>query len=408
LAHGRSHFALDGIGLGKVCGKPLRHAFLVVWKQMCDYGRMGPLVNRSRMLAGFCLAALMPAAFAQIEYHLTMLPTQPYFSPSVGGRILASGDILLRCSTNGGSAVATISSGGQVQFAGLGQPTGMNSLREVCVNTGVATVWRPGSTTYLSSLAGDDQSQASDINEAGVVAGWSGVSSSRPVAWVNGEAMQLPGVNGTQVGVANAVNNSGRIVGRAGSLSQSTLSRAVYWDDGVVHEIPSLPAWRYSRGATAISDSGDIVGWAEINHSTSDENAPGWYRAFLYRNGVTQDLGTLSGGSSATAVNNHGVVIGTTNLSLFAFPVAGTPFIWSNGTMRYLAPLVDAIPEGMVLGRVASINDDGWISGTLYETGNTSSGATHAVLLTPVPEPLSAITLLSLSVLALARRTRLR
>ena len=57
--------------------------------------------------------------------------------------------------------------------------------------------------------------------------------------------------------------------------------------------------------ATAINNHGDVVGWS----STTGDQAQD---AFLYHNGEMIDLGRLSGGSAAfpTAINDQGQVIG--------------------------------------------------------------------------------------------------
>ena len=55
--------------------------------------------------------------------------------------------------------------------------------------------------------------------------------------------------------------------------------------------------------ATAISEFGDIAGWASTAGNASK-------RAFFYSLGVTRNLGTLGGASVATGVNDYSEIVG--------------------------------------------------------------------------------------------------
>jgi probable HAF family extracellular repeat protein len=104
--------------------------------------------------------------------------------------------------------------------------------------------------------------------------------------------------------------------------------------------------------AFAINRSGQVVGDATI---------PGdhIYYAYLFSNGVKQNLGTLGvfpgAYSSATALNNVGQVVGDANASSPAPPHV---FLYSNGVMRDLGTML-----GGDRGEARGINDSGQIVG---------------------------------------------
>ena len=95
----------------------------------------------------------------------------------------------------------------------------------------------------------------------------------------------------------------------------------------------------------------------------------GYPHAYVSRNGVRTDLGTLAGEnrnySFGFAINNAGQVVGVstnTKAALEETLTGGTlyyAFLWSNGTMKAIggAQSSNFAPT--------AINDNGWIAGTL-------------------------------------------
>lgn len=121
-------------------------------------------------------------------------------------------------------------------------------------------------------------------------------------------------------------------------------------------DLGTLPGCSYSR-ATAMSSDGKVAGdsCAQLNRS----------RAFLYANGRMQNLGVIGADetseSSATAVNNAGVVVGTSTGDTRGF-------IWNGRMERFPA----GVPAGTFPGFTAvteifpaAINDDGVVVGSL-------------------------------------------
>lgn len=191
------------------------------------------------------------------------------------------------------------------------------------------------------------------------------------------------GTLGGGLAQANAINNSGAIVGQMQDTGRVT--HAILWVNGVMQDLGGLGG--NSSVAVGINEEGDIVGVSTIPDGTpyvvvwkngaietlgprsaSFTNAflnqrgdvawtapaPGGAHAFFWRAGVAQDLGTLGGPTSiATGINDAGVVIGS-----LLNGRAGDAFVWSNGRMQ-----VVPAPDSGFLNTADAINNRGWVSG---------------------------------------------
>jgi probable HAF family extracellular repeat protein len=115
--------------------------------------------------------------------------------------------------------------------------------------------------------------------------------------------------------------------------------------------------------ATGINKAAEVVGY-EPEYATGGD---GVEHAFLYSNGTLHDIHSPSlfpQGTSATAINGSGVVVGQGNLSSGSFHV----FLYSNGQ------IVDLGPPRSYQASPAAINDAGEIVGS-YFTSSTDEGA---------------------------------
>jgi len=150
---------------------------------------------------------------------------------------------------------------------------------------------------------------------------------------------------------AYAINNVGQVAGlyRTGSGFDS---RAFLWEDGVMQNLGTLGGDRSE--AYGINDSGQVVGMSYTSSGT--------FRAFRWQNGVMQDLGTLGGThSSARAINNAGQVVGMASTS--AGPQHA--FLWSGGmadlgALDYGSDAYGVNESGQVVGYAQVGTVDPW------------------------------------------------
>jgi probable HAF family extracellular repeat protein len=140
----------------------------------------------------------------------------------------------------------------------------------------------------LGTLAGDDESSAAGINDAGEVVGTSfnTDTGSHAFLWTLSGGMQDLGSLGGNSSNAIAINNSGEVVGLSYLADNLTYHAFLWTKAGGMRDLGTLggsDSW-----ATAINDSGGIVG-------SSDDAVSS--RAFVWTpTGGMQDLGALSGG----------------------------------------------------------------------------------------------------------------
>lgn len=218
-----------------------------------------------------------------------------------------------------------------------------------------AFYWDGETMTDLGTLGGP-QSSAVGINDADLIIGWCHIASGDVHAclWQAGVIQDLGTFGGRSSG-AFGINGSGQVVGSASIIDitdpQNPVEkpRAFLWQNGVMQNLGTLGG--NQSGAYDINDIGQVVGYA------MPAGDPGVIddHAFLWQGGVMQDLGTLGGPESgAYAINNIGQVVGVAETA--GYEAHG--FLWQNGLMQDLGTL-----GGGSLSYAYDINDSGQVVG---------------------------------------------
>lgn len=234
---------------------------------------------------------------------------------------------------NSGTAVGTTYAGGQAY----------------------GTIWSGSGTTLLGA-----GSYAMAINNQGEVVGGNGGA----FAYADGVMQELATSSNIDWSAAYGVNDSGTVVGD-GQLTNGTFRGIVWNADGSMTLLGTLGG--ASSQATAVSDSGEVVGFASL--------ASGYQNAFAMIGGTMTDLGTLGLSSYAYGVNDSGEVVGYSYLD----GGGQAAFLDYDGTMLNLNSLIPA-DSGWDLLAAYGINDAGQITGVgLYD------GQLSAFLLTDPP-----------------------
>lgn len=186
----------------------------------------------------------------------------------------------------------------------------------------VAVRWdADGNMSPLGSLPGLPSSLANGINDDGAIVGFAFTNDhlhARAFAWREATGMQALDDLGGDASLAQAINASGTSVGW--SYDASGILHAVSWNSAG-HVTDLNPPGAISE-ALGINDKGDIVGWVFGAAASASH-------AWLWKHDGTQvDLQTLGGpGSQAFAVNDALVVVGVSDRRVRP-PVA---FVWTAG-----------------------------------------------------------------------------
>jgi len=258
---------------------------------------------------------------------------------------------------------------------------------------GHAFQFHAGVRTDLGALADGMSSQANWISASGLVAGVSqngeidplipGLPELRAVLWRNGgitDLGTLPG--GGYESFATAVNSRGQVVGEAqntvpddfsmvGPGFITTQTRAFLWKNGMMQDLGTLGTGTDAM-AQFINERGQIVGWSYTS-SAPNTSCPSFLPlaagSFIWdeTNGM-RDIGNLGGTCAiATGVNDQGIVIGD-NID---DNIIERGFLWDNGSIKDLGGTI-----GGTQTTAEAVNQAGEVAGTGTLAGDVSFHAT--------------------------------
>ena len=238
--------------------------------------------------------------------------------------------------------------------------------------------WHNDTRTDLGALTDGVSSTSAWVSNSGLVAGTSengeidplipGFPELHAVLWKNDKILDLGTLDGSNESVASALNSRGQVVGGAlntvpdpnSMVGAPYQTRAFLWENGVMQDLGTLPGGTDAT-AFAINDRGQIMGQSYTAESAPPNSPfcaffPLTQHGFFWENGKMVDIGTLGGSCTFTyGLNNKGQVVGQ---STTAGDLTSHPFLWGRGTITDLGTL------GGTYGWANWINETGEIVGT--------------------------------------------
>jgi len=284
--------------------------------------------------------------------------------------------------------LASISRGGT--FAGFADTNTPDPYAPICFwdcYVAHAIAWRHGAVKDLGALpyAPGLSSAATWISNNGLIAGLSenglvdpliNIPAAVAVLWDKGKITNLGTLEGGYESQATAVNSAGQVAGFSTNLvpdpnsllGTTTQSRAFVWQHGVMHDLGTLPGGTDAM-ALFINERGQVVGQSYSADSIVPPangtcvDSPLTLFGFFWDQGHMKNIGTLGGHCTFPyALNNQGQVVGQSSL---AGDTTSHPFLWRPGQkMRDLGAL------GGNYGFAEWLNDEGMIVGSATNSGD--------------------------------------
>lgn len=275
------------------------------------------------------------------------------FSPTASGASVRAVGYFLLPRMGGGNSGVVLDLG-----VGLSQAHGLNSHGTVVGYVGTkAFRFERGSLTILPGI-GFGHASATAVNANGIVVGSEsrGWGNSRALFWTpDGRVHELP----TGSSEVTDINDENEVVGYLFSGSAFTMKIHGLGPTLLPAPLLDTPCW-----AEAINDVGDVVG--EFSRFGALQPVL-WSRGEAIPLPVIPNEGT--GGARAIDINNHGVIVGSSNW--------GKAVVWIGGEIHDLNELTPDYEP--FLKNARAINDQGVIA------CESDDGATRAVLLIPNP-----------------------
>jgi probable HAF family extracellular repeat protein len=249
--------------------------------------------------------------------------------------------------------------------------------------------WKKEELNDLGVIGAGPNSESNWITENGLIAGDSqngltdplvGFWELRGVAWIHDRLVEVGTLGGGYNSLARAANDSGEVVGFSTTLipddhamilkfdlPYAYQTRAFRWKGGKMEDLGTLGG--SDAMALAINERGQIIG---NSYLSADLSRPCGVATggFLWERGNMVNLGSLGGTcTQVSAINNHGQVVG--NSFVYGDQVLH-PFLWERGHM------VDLGTSGGNFAWADFINERGVIAGR--ETVRGNEGIVHAAV----------------------------
>jgi probable HAF family extracellular repeat protein len=239
-----------------------------------------------------------------------------------------------------------------------------------------ALKWHDGVLTDLGALPGVNSSFANWISRNGLVAGFSengaidpllGLPEIEAVLWKNSEIINLGTIEGGYESNAFAVNDRGQVAGVFLNTIPDPFSpfglqvRAFLWQNGVMEDLGTLGGPEAS--AYFMNERGQVVGTSLINSIPNSVTGIPTLDPFIWADGKMMDLGTLGGTIGIpNALSNRGQVVGLSNV---AGDQSFHPFLWTEAE-----GMQDLGTFGGSTGQANWINEAGQIVGWATNLGD--------------------------------------
>jgi len=226
-----------------------------------------------------------------------------------------------------------------------------------------------GIVADLGALPGVNSSQAFAVNAAGDIVGYSengvidpllAIPELRAVLWRDGRIIDLGTLGGNE-SVAAGINQRGQIAGSSANLIPDefsyydfgTQTRAFLWENGVMQDLGTL------GGPDAVgeflNERGQVAGESFTDWTPNPTTGIPTVHPFLWEDDRILDLGTLGGTfAGLDALNNRGQAVGASNL---AGDLTTHPILWDGKSLRDLGTF------GGDNGEAVWLNDAGEVVG---------------------------------------------
>jgi probable HAF family extracellular repeat protein len=222
-------------------------------------------------------------------------------------------------------------------------------------------VFDHGAVSTLQALGGAN-CYVGGINDAGAIVGSIGVAgddgSTHAFVYHDGLMSDLGTYPGYDTSDAVGINNRGEIVGNS---SNAVHNKVFVYRNGLFRHIPAPPG-AVNIFAGGINERGHVTGTVQL---PTDH-----MHAFVHRDGVSVDLGTLgnlaNGESAGIAINDRGQIAGWSS----GIGFRGHAILVTDGQMKDLGTIPADDPFATSIG--TGIDHRGWVVGVSDDGGGNS------------------------------------